>query len=127
MVVSANRTFRYSPLFLNWIVFVCGFAVMIVELLGTRIIAPFYGTSLYVWSALISVTLVSLSIGYYFGGRLADRMGGNLLPASIAIAGVFVLIVPMSDFIGNNLPSGYQTRCSGFQRYRIKLWKDLFH
>ena len=53
-------------------VFLTGSSVMIIELLGTRLIAPFYGASLYVWSSLISVTMIALSIGYYVGGRWAD-------------------------------------------------------
>ena len=40
-----------------------GAAVMMLELLGTRIIGPFYGVSLYVWSSLISVALIALSLG----------------------------------------------------------------
>ncbi|NWF72267.1 MAG: fused MFS/spermidine synthase [Nitrospirae bacterium] len=50
-----------------------GAAVMILELLGTRIIGPFYGVSLYVWSSLIAVTLIALAVGYFLGGYLADR------------------------------------------------------
>lgn len=50
-----------------------GAAVMILELLGTRIIGPFYGVSLYVWSSLIAVTLIALALGYFLGGLIADR------------------------------------------------------
>ena len=46
-------------------VFLTGGAVMVIELLGTRIIAPFYGASLYVWSSLISGTMIALAIGYF--------------------------------------------------------------
>jgi predicted membrane-bound spermidine synthase len=42
-------------------VFISGSVVMVIELLGTRLIAPFYGTSLYVWSSLISVTMIALA------------------------------------------------------------------
>lgn len=55
------------------VVIVGGAVVMALEILGTRIIGTFYGSSVYVWGALITVTLVSLSVGYYLGGRLADR------------------------------------------------------
>jgi hypothetical protein len=41
---------------------------MVIELLGTRLIVPLYGTSLYVWSSLISVTMIALAIGYFVGG-----------------------------------------------------------
>ena len=50
-----------------------GAAIMIVEILGAKLLAPFVGTSHFVWTAQIAVTLVALSAGYYAGGRLADR------------------------------------------------------
>ena len=55
------------------VAFCTGAAVMVLEVVGTRIIGTFYGSSVQVWGALITVTLVSLSIGYWIGGRLADR------------------------------------------------------
>ncbi|NTW60882.1 MAG: fused MFS/spermidine synthase [Nitrospirae bacterium] len=54
-------------------VFLCGAAVMIYELIGSRMLAPYLGTSLIVWTSLIGVILASLSIGYWYGGRIADR------------------------------------------------------
>lgn len=54
-------------------VFLSGGVVMVLEVLGTRLIAPVYGTSMHVWSALIAVTLLSLSVGYWLGGMLSDR------------------------------------------------------
>ncbi|SDB02062.1 Spermidine synthase [Desulfonatronum thiosulfatophilum] len=54
-------------------VFICGAVVMILELTGSRIMAPFLGTSLVVWTGLIGVVLAALSLGYWWGGRLADR------------------------------------------------------
>jgi spermidine synthase len=58
---------------LDLTVFVCGALVMIYEIIGTRILSPFIGTSTYVWTSLIGVILAALSVGYWFGGRLADR------------------------------------------------------
>jgi spermidine synthase len=80
-------------------VFLTGAAVMIIELLGARILAPYYGTSLYVWSSLITVTLVALAVGYWLGGHIADR---NPRPAAlyliIALAGAAVaLVAPLRD------------------------------
>lgn len=54
-------------------VFLCGAAVMIYELIGSRMLAPYLGTSLIVWTSLIGSILLSLSIGYWYGGRIADR------------------------------------------------------
>src|SRR3989344_2131684 len=58
---------------LEIVVFVCGAVVMVFELIGSRIMAPYVGTSTYVWTSLIGVILGSLSAGYYLGGRLADH------------------------------------------------------
>lgn len=77
-------------------VIVGGAAVLAVELLGTRIIAPFYGASLYLWSAQISVALAALSVGYAIGGRWADR-GPKLERFAIVIglAGVWIALIPV--------------------------------
>ena len=58
---------------LEIIVFISGAVVMILEIVGSRIITPFVGTSLFVWTSLIGVILASLSLGYWWGGRIADR------------------------------------------------------
>ncbi|ADJ28048.1 fused MFS/spermidine synthase [Nitrosococcus watsonii] len=75
-------------------VFLTGAAVMIIELLGTRMIAPFYGASLYVWSSLISVTMIALSLGYFIGGRWADRAKRTGLSLIIALAALLTLLIP---------------------------------
>ena len=54
-------------------VFLSGGAVMVVELLGVRLIAPVFGTGVHVWASLISVALAALAVGYFAGGWLADR------------------------------------------------------
>lgn len=48
-----------------------GFAIMSIELLGGRILAPFFGSDIYVWGSIITVFMLSLSFGYLFGGRLS--------------------------------------------------------
>ncbi|MEC4748386.1 fused MFS/spermidine synthase [Methylomicrobium sp. Wu6] len=75
-------------------VFLTGASVMVIELLGTRMIAPFYGASLYVWSSLISVTMMALAIGYFIGGRWADRAKRAGLSLIIALAAVLTLLIP---------------------------------
>lgn len=50
-----------------------GAIVMILELVGARMVAPYFGTSLYVWTAMIGVILGALSAGYWYGGRIADQ------------------------------------------------------
>ncbi len=58
---------------LEIIVFICGAVVMILEMVGSRILAPYLGSSIVVWSSLIGIILGSLSLGYWWGGNLADR------------------------------------------------------
>lgn len=58
---------------LELIAFVSGAAVMVLEITGSRILAPFLGTSVFVWTTLIGVIMASLSTGYWWGGRMADQ------------------------------------------------------
>ena len=78
-------------------VFLAGSVVMVIELLGTRVIAPHYGTSLYVWASLMTVTMVALSLGYSWGGRLADRREGKGLRLILVIAAGFILLIPVTQ------------------------------
>ena len=81
--------------YLYILVFIGGASVLAVEILGTRILGPFYGVSLFLWSALITVTLAALSIGYVIGGRWADK-GPQLSKICYAVgaAGLWLLLVP---------------------------------
>ncbi len=60
-------------LLLNIIVFVSGAVLMGLEIVGSRVLAPYFGNSIFVWGSLISVVLAALSLGYYWGGRLSER------------------------------------------------------
>lgn len=74
----------------------CGAIVMVVEVLGSRVIGPFFGVSLFVWTSLITVTLVALALGYAFGGWMADRTDSpDTLYAIVLAAGLCVLAVPL--------------------------------
>jgi predicted membrane-bound spermidine synthase len=82
-------------------VFVCGALVMVYEIIGSRIVAPFIGTSTYVWTSLIGVILASLSLGYWIGGKMADkRPDVRILAFVIFLAGGLVsLTVLIKDVI----------------------------
>ncbi|MCB1985060.1 MAG: fused MFS/spermidine synthase [Burkholderiales bacterium] len=84
----------YGQAWLYLTVFITGAAVMVIELLGTRLIAPFYGASLYVWTSVISVTLIALALGYFIGGRWADQTRHFGLAFIIAVSGFLTLLVP---------------------------------
>jgi spermidine synthase len=82
-------------------VFVCGALVMIYEIIGSRIVSPFIGTSTYVWTSLIGVILASLSLGYWIGGRVADRRPDPKLLAMVIFAagGAVSLTILVRDLV----------------------------
>jgi len=51
----------------------CGASILMVEILGAKMLAPYVGTSHFVWLAQITVTLLALALGYFLGGKLAER------------------------------------------------------
>ncbi|MDH4036438.1 MAG: fused MFS/spermidine synthase [Candidatus Krumholzibacteria bacterium] len=74
------------------IVSISGAVVLVIEIAGTRVLGPFYGVSLFLWSALITVTLAALSIGYAVGGRWADRGPRyGRLGMVLGLAGLWIL------------------------------------
>ncbi len=84
-----------KTIYLYSVVFVSGAAVLAIEILGTRILGPFYGVSLYLWSALITVTLIALSLGYLVGGRWADKKATvSRLCLIISLAGAWLVFIP---------------------------------
>jgi SAM-dependent methyltransferase len=77
-------------------VFLCGAAVMTIEVVGTRVIGPVFGVGLYVWAALLAVTLASLSAGYFLGGVLADRKPNAALLFQVVVAsGALLALAPL--------------------------------
>jgi MFS family permease len=70
-----------------------GAVLMALEILGSRVLAPHYGSSVYVWGSLITTFLTALAVGYWLGGRLADY---RPTPAAVSLiaACAAVLILP---------------------------------
>jgi len=66
---------------------------MIVEILGAKMLSPYLGTSHFVWTAQIAITLVALACGYYAGGRLVDKsLQLGRLYAAILVAGAYLAV-----------------------------------
>ena len=79
-------------------VFVSGAVLLGVEIAASRVVAPFFGNSLYVWGALIGVVLTGLSVGYWVGGTLADRIPSiRLLLSVMSLGALLVLAIPFVD------------------------------
>lgn len=79
---------------LQAVIFISGGAVLALEMLASRIMTPYFGVSLYIWTGILSITLVALAVGYWTGGKLANsrRMSAasllelfGLMPALAAL------------------------------------------
>lgn len=81
---------------IRFIVFICGAVVMSFEILGSRVLAPNFGSSVFVWGSLISVFLSGLSAGYYLGGRISDiNPSARKLSLMIIAPGILMLAFPL--------------------------------
>lgn len=84
--------------YLFFLSFLEGSAVMASELLGAKMIAPFFGGSMYVWAAVLGVTLFALMSGYYFGGYISQKIKrSSLVYWVLMISGLFLIIMPYTS------------------------------
>lgn len=95
-LTTGLRRFLYLTAAVN------GAAILIVEILGAKMLSPYFGTSHFVWTAQIAVTLVSLAVGYWFGGLLVDkspnlkRLYWCMIFAAVYLVGSVSLVKPVS-------------------------------
>ncbi|HOJ60876.1 MAG TPA: fused MFS/spermidine synthase [bacterium] len=79
-----------------FIVFLSGAVVMSFEMLGSKILAPHFGNTIFVWGSLIGIFLSGLTVGYWGGGRLADRVADlRCFAALLAIPGLLLCCFPL--------------------------------
>lgn len=108
--------------FLLFASFVEGGALMGVELLSSKIIAPYYGTSLYVWASVLGFTMGGLASGYFIGGLLSEKKQVSVkgLMWLFCISGFFVWLMPhsaswiMETTLSFDIRSGIITSCAFF-------------
>jgi spermidine synthase len=90
---------------------VTGASCLVIELVGARVLSPYYGSSIYVWSAQITVTMISLAAGYHLGGRWADR-GASLTQyarvVSLSAAGAAVVPLLRSPILAGTAGLGVE-------------------
>ncbi len=93
---------RAARRYLYFTAAVTGAAIMVVEILGAKMLAPYVGTSHFVWTAQIAVTLVALAAGYYAGGWLVDRTArlgilyGCILAAAVYLCLTALVVEPIA-------------------------------
>src|SRR5512132_2410304 len=77
------------------LVFLGGFVIMVLEIVGARYLAKDFGSSFYVWTSQIGVILIALAAGYYVGGALADFHNRiSALSWVLFPAGLTMLLIP---------------------------------
>src|SRR3954468_17589847 len=90
----ANRPIHTSQWILLVTALTTGAVVMALEILGSRLLAPVFGNSLFVWGALIGVILAAMSSGYAFGGWVSDRYAAEtVLAALLVFSGCWTFLV----------------------------------
>ena len=88
-----------------FLAFSSGFCIMGIELLGGRILAPYFGSSVHIWGIIITVFMLSLSFGYLLGGKLSTRnpsltkYGLIFFVASIMVVPIVLFAEPIMTFI----------------------------
>ncbi len=86
---------RPDRLALGALVFGAGIGALATEITASRLLAPYFGSSTIVWANLIGIVLAALALGYWLGGRLADRRPQAMLLGWIVLgAAVFVAAIP---------------------------------
>ena len=93
----------HSHHFLLWTTFISGMSLMALEVNASRILAPYFGSSLFVWSSIIGIVLLALSLGYYYGGKLADKKPQpEVLYGILWAVGIWLTALPwISTFLLN--------------------------
>ncbi len=91
-IVAQGRSFLFTLSFIE------GASVMSAELIGAKMLAPYFGSSLYVWATVMAVTLGGLALGYFTGGFFAEKnKRNNFLFYIILIAAIFTALMPLSS------------------------------
>ena len=90
---------------LELVVFVCGAMTMVLELVAARVLSPYVGSSNLIWTSIIGIMLVFMSLGYWAGGKIADKKHDiNDLSQFILISAITTSIIPILEtIIVNNL------------------------
>lgn len=95
---ESKKPINYNNFFIYFLAFTSGFSIMCIELLAGRILAPFFGSSVHIWGSIITVFMLSLALGYLFGGKLSTRSASlTRYGAIFIIAGLTLLPIVTSS------------------------------
>ena len=97
MLIFESLFKRFS---IPFAVFITGACVLVIEVVAVRILSPYFGNSIFTISSVLSVVLLALSLGYYAGGKLADRFPKeSLFYGIILLSGICVIVLHVAGII----------------------------
>ncbi len=107
------------------IIFLAGALTMVFEIVGSRVLGPFFGTSVFVWTSLIGIIMGSLSVGYWMGGKISEqKIRYNILILDIADSSFFVMIAAVgNNYILNRISEiyfGFQNTDAPISNYFVR-------
>lgn len=100
---------KFKKIILPGVVFITGGCVLVLEVVATRVLAPYFGNTIYTVSSIIGVILAALASGYYLGGRLADKRPdaawfyGIILASGLTVLGLEAIIILALPALGDSL------------------------
>jgi spermidine synthase len=136
MSARDNGLGRWQRGYVALAAFLSGASMMVLELVASRVLAPVFGNTVFLWTCVIGIILAALSVGYWLGGELADRRPGlAALSTAFTAAGLAVALVPMlstggARMVGQGLRPGRRTpdsRAAIVLRPIPALRSDLSH
>ena len=80
-------------MFLYLTVFITGLSIMSAEILASRILAPHFGNTVFLWGSIISTFLTGLALGYYIGGIIADKRPSYRILSAILLLSAFLFLL----------------------------------
>src|SRR3989338_9784720 len=111
---------KLKKMILPGVVFLTGGSVLVLEVAATRVLAPYFGNTIYTVSSIIGVILMALSLGYYFGGHLADSRPdvrwfyGIILISGLTVILLEAIIIFILPVLGNSLSLIYGPLVTAF-------------
>src|SRR5271165_1135491 len=103
--------------FLSGLVFVGGMTSLALEMCASRLLGAYFGTSLYIWANIIGLILIYLTVGYFLGGKLADRYPYK--EALCIITAAAALSISLIPFVS---PSILQWSVTGMQQISVSIF-----